>query len=278
MKKNRNFMRNVMAFLCVLILSLIAPAQETVVPIVHYITLLGGAQNGKWITAEKTTALLKDKTEFKIINFNGIGKGTVFGTKGERQGVCLEIPVINLPETESDNPDENVRFALGANAKWDPFPRVPQAISLTDKTYTKSVAKFLRTKGIAKTKIVITQAYQIDLEGDGRNEIIIAGNYYKRGMSEEQNAGDYSFVLLKKIVKGKHRNILMGGEFFTSKLLQSGDFDPPNNREISAIADLNGDGKMEFVLWDIYYEGNRSVVFEMKSGKPVKVLESECYV
>ncbi len=52
----------------------------------------------------------------------------------------------------------------------------------------------------------------------------------------------------------------------------------PNRREISAIADLNDDGKMEFALWDIYYEGNRSAVFEIKNGTPVKVLESECYV
>lgn len=269
-------MRKVLPILCLLIFTLSVSAQETIVPIVHNITLLGGTQNGKWITAEKTAESLKDKTEFNIINFNGVEKDKVFGTKGERQGACLENPVIKLPET--DNPDENVRFALGANAKWNPLPRIPQAIGLTDKTYTKAVADFLKTKGIAKTNIAITQIYRIDLEGDGQDEVIIAGNYYKKGMSEEQSVGDYSFVLLRKIVKGKTQNILMGGEFFTAKLVKSRDFDPPNMREISAIADLNGDGKMEFVLWDIYYEGNRTAVFEMKSGKPVKVLESECYV
>ncbi len=271
-------MRKVLPILCLLIFTLSVSAQETIVPIVHNITLLGGTQNGKWITAEKTAESLKDKTEFNIINFNGVEKDKVFGTKGERQGACLENPVIKLPETEMDNPDENVRFALGANAKWNPLPRIPQAISLTDKTYTKAVSDFLKTKGIAKTNIVITQIYRIDLEGDGQDEVIIAGNYYKKGMSEEQSVGDYSFVLLRKIVKGKTQNILMGGEFFTAKLVKSRDFDPPNMREISAIADLNGDGKMEFVLWDIYYEGNRTAVFEMKNGKPVKVLESECYV
>lgn len=271
-------MRKVSAFLCLLIFTLSVPAQETIVPIVHNITLLGGAQKGKWITAEKTAESLKDKTEFTIINFNGVEKLKVFGTKGERQGVCLDIPVIKLPETESDNADDNVKFALGANAKWNPLPRIPQAIGLTDKTYTKTVADFLKTKGIARTKIVLTQIYRIDLEGDGQDEVIIAGNYYKKGMGEEQSVGDYSFVLLRKIVKGKAQNILMGGEFFTTKLVNSRDFDPPINREISAIADLNGDGKMEFVLWDIYYEGNRTVVFEIKNGKPVKVLESECYV
>lgn len=278
MKKKLKFVRDIMAFLCLLIFTLAIPAQETVVPIVHSITLLGGVQNGKWIPAEKTVATLKVKTEFNIINFDRVDKTSVFGTIGERQEVCPDIPVIRLPEIESENPDDDVRFALGANANWNPMPRLPQSISLTDKALEKSVAEFLKTKGIAKSKIVITQAFQIDLEGDGQNETIIAGNYYKRDTYEEQSVGDYSFFLLQTTVKAKTRNIWFEGDFFTAKLLDSGEYDPPTTREISAIADLNGDGKMEFALWDIYYEGNRSSVFEMKNGKPVRVMESVCFV
>ena len=269
-------MRIVTPVLCLLIFTSTIPAQEMVVPIVYSDTLLGGAQNGKWVTAEKTDAQLKDKTEFNLINLNGVKKGgAIWGTKSER-GVC-ENPRISFDEPEGNNPDAPP-FALGANAKWNPVPRIPQAVSLTDKTYAKLAADFLKTKGIAKTKIVITQAYRIDLEGDGQNEIIIAGNYYKKGMTEGQSVGDYSFILLRKIVKGKSQNILSDGEFFTSKLLRSGEYDPPNERKITAIADLNGYGKMEFVLSVFGYEAHSHTIFEMKSGKPVKVLESECYV
>ncbi len=47
---------------------------------------------------------------------------------------------------------------------------------------------------------------------------------------------------------------------------------------IYALADLSGDGKMEIVLGINYYEGDRNIIFEMKNGKPIKVLELECYV
>ena len=47
---------------------------------------------------------------------------------------------------------------------------------------------------------------------------------------------------------------------------------------IYALADLSGDGKMEIVPETSYYEGNWKQVFEMKNGKPLKVLETECYV
>jgi len=270
-------MGHIFFFLYLMIFNLIVPAQDTVVPILYSETLLGGAQNGKWITAEKTDAQLKNKTEFKILSFNGFKKGSIFGTKEDDRGVCTENPRLTFEEPEA-NVSDAPPFAIGANAKWNPVPRLPQAIGLTDKTYTKIVADFLKTKGLAKTKIKITQAFRIDLEGDGQNEIIIAGNYYKKGGGETQNAGDYSFILLRRTVKGKPQNVLIEGDFFTSKLLDSGDFNPPNKREITAIADLNGDSKMEIVLADFGYEAHSYTILEMKNGKPVKVLESECSV
>ncbi len=270
-------MQNLTIFLLIGLISVCTTsAQNSVVPIVYGETLLGGAQNGKWITAKNTDTQLTDKTEFNIVNFDGIKKsGPIVGTKGDSGDCENERITFERPEDyDTDSPP----FAIGANAKWNPVPRIPQAIGLKDKTYTKMVADFLKTKGIAKSKIVITQAYQIDFEGDGQKEIIITGNYYKKGMSEEQNIGDYSFILLRKIVNGKPQTIFSNGEFFTPKLLRRGEYAPPEERVIIAIADLNGDGKMEFVLSVFGYEAHSHTVFEMKNGKPVKVLESECSV
>ena len=138
----------------------------------------------------------------------------------------------------------------------------------------KIAADFLKTKGIVKTKIKLSQIVQIDLEGDGQNEVLITGNFYKKGLMEEQSAGDYSFVLLRRIVKGKTRDVLIEGDFFTKR----GEYAPPNEREILAIADLNGDGKMEIVLHSFYYEGSWNQVFEIKGTKLSKVLEVSCIV
>lgn len=268
-------MRITTALLGLLILNLTVPAQqESVVMIATTYYLLGGSKNGKWLTAETVAPLIKKETKMVLIDVKGIVKGGgILTDMGEDYGGCGENKAVRLePEIRSGI------VAVGDNAKWNPVPRLPKSIRVTNKSYMKIAADFLKTKGIARTKIKLSQIVQIDLEGDGKYEIIIAGNYYKKGMGEEQNAGDYSFALLRKTVNGKPQNILLGGDFFTAKLLRSGEFAPPNVHKITAIADLNGDGKMEFGLWEIYHEGNRSAVFEMKNGKPVKVLESECYV
>ena len=259
-------------------------AQNSVVPIVYGETLLGGAHNGKWVTAEQTERQFKDKTEFKLIGFTEIELGVFVGTKAER-GVCenARITFAKLDGEAEDNDEQNLM--LGTFADWDPLPRIPKKIALSNKANHKIVADFLKTNGISITKINITQAFRIDLESDGKDEIIITGIYLKKAKKGEeiaadgqQSAGDYSFILLRKTVKGKPQNILIEGDFYTSKLLRSGEYPMPSVREIAAIADLNGDGKMEFVLREIYYEGNRTAVFEIKNGKLVKVLESECSV
>jgi len=51
--KLETIMWNIFTFFCLLISSQTILAQPDIVPIVHSITLLGGAQNGRWIAAKK---------------------------------------------------------------------------------------------------------------------------------------------------------------------------------------------------------------------------------
>jgi hypothetical protein len=266
------------SFSILILLSLIPAvfSQSTVVPIVIGEDLIGGAQNGKWLTAKQTEAQFVDKTEFKLIGFTEINIGIFVGTKADR-GVC-EDARITFTRLYEDVEVENNKLPLyiGTFADWEPLPRLPKKIGLTNNANQKIVADFLKTKRITKTKIKITQAFQIDLDGDGKQEIIIAASYYKREIIEEQSVGDYSFVLLRKVVKGKWQNILISGEFFTKSFMQSGEYGPPNSHKITALADLNGDGKMEIVMRSYYYEGHWNAVFELSKNKLTKVLEVEC--
>lgn len=264
-------MRILKSFLCLLIFATFIPAQqrETIVPIASDYYLLGGSQNGKWLTAEIIAPTIAKKTEMVFVSLNGVAKGgAILNNTGEDYGACPENKLMGLePKIES-------AFAVGGGAGWNLVPRLPKLISVTDKTYQKIAADFLRTKGISKTKINLSQIVEVDLDGDGSAEVIITGNFYKEGNMEAQTPGDYSFALLQKTVNGKVQNILISGEFFTKRDY----YDPPNTREILAVADLNGDGRMEIVLDTHYYEGTWKQVFEVDGTKLSKVLEASCLV
>ncbi len=265
-------MRILKSILCLMVFASIVPAQEerqTIVPLATDYYLLGGSQNGKWLTAEAVAPTLAKRTRMVFVNLRGVVEGSaILNNTGEDYGACPENKMMRIePQTEAG-------FAVGANAGWNLVPRALLMISVKNKDYRKIAADFLRTKGIDRTRINLRQILRIDLEGDGRAEVLMTGNFYKKGNMEAQNPGDYSFALLRKIVNGRVRNILIDGEFFTRRDY----YDPPNTRRILAVADLNGDGRMEIVLDTHYYEGNWKQVFEINGTKLTKVLEAGCLI
>lgn len=266
-------MKIFIAAVCLLISVFTISAQTRIVPIVEMKVkgLLGGVQNGKFVDAKTTAAKLKGGENYTLFGIEGVNEGEfTIGKPKNDQDVCDDFYYVEPSEEIASG------VALGDGYKWNPTPRVPKSIELNNATYKKAVTDILRTKGIAKTTIKITQAVRIDLEGDGVEEVLIAATFYKGGLTAGAARNDYSFVLLRKIVAGKVRNIVVAGDFITKNI----EFGAPNEYEISAIADLNGDGKMELILHSAYYEGALSWAVEMKGNKPVdiKILAIGCGV
>lgn len=267
MMKNKLFL---LTFVLVFSVSPQIAQQTGIVPIVEMRThgLLGGVQNGKWIAAKRVAPLLKNKTEFILLGANGAAGDRLFGEKPQALDICEDYFEISFGgETKNG-------VGVGSAAKWNLTPREVKEISKTDSTYLKIVGDFVRSRGIAKPTAKISQAFRIDLDGDGTEEVLLAATNYKSGIMARTYPGDYSFMLLRKIVGGKAQNILIGGEFYPKAI----EFTAPNEYTIQAIADLNGDGKMEFVMHAAYYEGAGSEIYEVSVAKPKKVLEAGCGV
>jgi len=260
--------RTAIALLLVLFTVMVSRAQPTIVPIVELKNrgLLGGVHKGKWLPATQVAPTLGMETEFVLVGWRGVEEGAVtLGKKGPVEDVCPDFTRFELELTQ----DHGV--AIGTIAKWNFVPRIPTTIDAKNATYKAVVTNFLRKKGIAKPVVRIKEAFRVDLEGDGMEEVILSATYYKKGLSSDPAVGDYSFVIVRKAVGKVVTDHLLAGEF----VLRSVDFGAPNEYHVSAIADLNGDGKMEIVLNGMYYEGDSASAFEMKNGKPVKIKEFE---
>lgn len=255
-------------FIWVLLLSSSLFAQQEIVPIVELGNrgLLGGVQNGKWIAPVKVSPKLQGETEFVLVSWNGVEEGGVtLGKKGEQEDVCQDFTRFEF-ELQQDH-----GVAIGSTAKWNPVPRIPKAIDLNNAKYKTVVTNFLRRKGITRPVVQIKEAFRVDLEGDGVEEVVLSATYYKKGLSSDAAVGDYSFVIVRKAIGKTVTDHLLQGDFILKKV----DFGAPTENHVSAIADLNGDGKMEIVLNGSYYEGDFAGAFEMKNGKPVKIKEFE---
>ena len=267
MMKNKLFL---FAFVLVFSVSPQMAQQIGIVPIVEMRThgLLGGVENGKWIEAKRVAPLLKDKTEYILLGTNSVPGDKLIGEKPQTLEICEDYFEISFGgETKNG-------VGIGSAAKWNLMPRPVKEISKTDATYLKIVGDFARSKGIAKPIAKISQGFRVDLDGDGVEEVLLAATNYKSAIMARTYAGDYSFLLLRKVVGGKPQNSLIGGEFYPKAIK----FAAPNEYSIQAIADLNGDGRMEIVMHAAYYEGAGSEIYDVSGAKPKMVLETGCGV
>lgn len=234
--------------------------------------LIGGVRNKRWVGADAFGKRLKGARKFSLYTLKGPA-GEITTSKIAQDG-NEPCPDFWSAETSSQT-KEGIAIA---SPFWNVMPRLPRAVDPKDTTYVRIVSDILNGAGIKKPVMEITQAYKIDLDGDGKEEVVIAANHYGSGLRELTGiagmieAGDYSFVLVRKIISGKVQNIFITKEFFPKELGPG----LARGNHISAIADLNGDGVMEIVLYSAYYEGSESYIIQIRGNKAITALDCSC--
>ena len=148
-------------------------------------------------------------------------------------------------------------YGVAISADW---PLTPHLVEETNDngTYSAVAAGLLAERGLTVPNPLIKQVFRFDLEGDGVNEVLVVAEDVPEDLLAE--VGDYSIVFLQKVV---------GGDIATSVIGESVVLEPAEGETpfvlsfmVAAIADLNGDGRMEIVLDSAYYEGGAIHVFE----------------
>lgn len=256
-------------------------AQNDIVLISHNNYLVGAAQNGKWIKDADVAA--QSGKSAKYLGFDSLKNekpSEIFGITGETGCGAHYFyfgKTAKTPESIFDETSLKPVLAIGENANWNPLPRTATKIGSTNKTYQKIALDFLKTKGITVKIIKLEKAFSVDLEGDGTDEVFLEAttNTIKSGeLVWMERAGNYSFVMMRKIVGGKSKDFLVEGNFNPRKEPEEGyhvEYD------LSAFADLNGDGKLEVIVEGTYsYAGTSTEIHESEKNALKEVLSVEC--
>jgi hypothetical protein len=227
--------------------------------------LVGGVAEGKWLDDERAAKLLRGGESYHIYSFN---KPLGLATGGKP--TPAELPHEGLQTVPLIKAPKGGVIALGA--EWNASPRRTRLTSTDQPVYIKAVAEFLEARGLKEPKVNITQIVRVDLDGDGEEDVLISGtNYFsKEGrLSRTIPAGSYSFVLLRRTVRNSVQTQLIEGEFHPKTKAEA----YPGRYKISAVLDLDGDGKMEVVVSGDYFEGDSISVWSCARAKPEKLLE-----
>ncbi len=240
--------------------------------------LFGAASDGKWLKAEESARSVKADTTYQIYSLTAkLGEATRSAPKSVDEP-CPDTMEVTL----SEKPEDGV---IALAAPWNALPRKPRMADTIQQVYVDAVRDFLKTKGIEQPKVKIDNILRVDLDGDSEDEVLIsATNYFKKDESVPMRspAASYSMVLLRRVVAGKVETQLIVGEFYPKaypKAAQDeGRFDAPNAYKVSAVIDLDGDGKMEIVVRSDYYEGGATTIYRCNQKRIEELLSVACGV
>ena len=140
--------------------------------------------------------------------------------------------------------------------------------------YVQATSELLEGRAARVPVINLTQVIRTDLEGDGVDEVIISASTIPDDLISTQ-VGDYSIVFLRKVIEGEIHTAILGESIVNDleDMLQN-----LVVFEVAAVADLNGDGKMEIVVNGTVWEGAFLQAWEYVNDDlgPVDVLSCGC--
>ncbi|WP_337869366.1 hypothetical protein [Meiothermus sp.] len=241
--------------------------------------VVGAFQGGRWIEAEKLSRLEARRYQ-------------VFGPAG-RINQAQGAGGLQTPEICDWNRETSLTLlerraiqypAYAISARWNPQPRAVAVLSPTP-VHRQAVAAELARRKIGGAPN-ITQALRVDLDADGRDEVILSAN--KPGFSVNDGriegsyaseVGDYGLLMVRKLVNDTDLRTFVLDVTHLDKPFDGTEGMPTViTRRIGAILDLDGDGKMEIVTEVWVHEGWGSTVWRWNGRQFVKVLEWGCGV
>ena len=226
---------------------------------------------GQWLKPEAAAGLIPGGENYRLYTLTGEAGASVGGKPAKGEDACADTLYVTL------TPFPAGRGSLVAVAgPWNAMPRKLKIASPESQVYREAAAALLRRKGIVNPKVNLTQVIQVDLDGDGEEEVLISATNYERftagGLTPNARAGDYSLVFLRKVVQGQVVTKIITGEYYP----EAKKFAGPAEHRIIGVLDLNGDGILEIVLSGRYYEGDLVEAYRVQGAKIIKLFSMGC--
>ena len=231
---------------------------------------LGWWDGASWVQVESGAALPVVGGEDYQVAFVGLD---AIITGGAPTTLCE--PVNNPGVTFEDEAvlgDLPGPLGVAISASWILVPHLVEEIE-DDGTYAAFAGELLAERGLNVPDPAIKQLLQVDLEGDGVNEVLVVAEDVTEGLFAQD--GDYSIAFLRRSVQGSVQTAILG-----ESVIVIAEDPVVNSYSVGAVADLNGDGKMEIVITTAYYEGIGVEVWEYVDDDqgPVPRIASGCGV
>ncbi|MGH2720410.1 MAG: FG-GAP repeat domain-containing protein, partial [Actinomycetota bacterium] len=154
-----------------------------------------------------------------------------------------------------------------------PRPRPTTVLNPGSAVYREAATALLGERGIDDADADVVQVLRADLDGDGKDEVVVvAERIADRDLFARE--GDYSVVFVRRLEDERPVPSVVVESIPRTR---PGETPFIVSHRVTAIADLNGDGRMEVAVYGRYYEGAGIEVHELQpDGSLPVVMEGGC--
>jgi len=140
---------------------------------------------------------------------------TLFGVTGRLASVRLDDPYAAPADIDPWEWDANIkpwdrrvtRVALALPGAWPDTERHAEVLPRNDPDAAAAVAAFLKGRGLDVPQPRVTQVLRVDLNGDGRTELLICANTDNAALTEAAPAAIYHLALLRLSIDGAPKTL-----------------------------------------------------------------------
>ena len=226
--------------------------------------VLGWTIDGEWIEVDgppvdPSSIPAEEGDLYRVLR---TGSPTSIGVSGSapREG-CSPLPGYTA-DIDIDDPMFNAdrwpyTYPIAISSNWDLTPHDVESLNLESEIYKGFASEILADLEIIDPDPNLITLIRTDLEGDGIDEVIIGAERIS-GSLISPSPGDYSILFMRKIVGGDVTQQLIAGDVYVGEM----SYGMLSSYRLIAIADLNGDNRMEVTAQYGYYEGSSTHVLE----------------
>ena len=228
--------------------------------------LIGGIKKDwGWLSAQDASAYISNEMGYDFYNPKGILQ--VPGSALEFSPTCRSY----FMRSSVASPESMVGVASG----WISEQPVSTELSADDPSYLQAVREWFQSQGNSPTDIHITRILQVDLEGDSINEVLLSVSYFKDASGHMTESGDYSVVLMRKVIGDQVLTIPLVKDYYISSV-PGGELSYPNTYALLDALDLNQDGTLEVIVAVSRWEGLGAIIYRVDGQNVREVLRTIC--
>lgn len=157
---------------------------------------------------------------------------------------------------------------LGVLDGWTITKRTVTELSADGQFYQQAVLDWLTAEGVSAPQPGVLHVFRVDIEGDRVDEIFISASHLDESQHTTK-AGDYSVVLMRKVVGNDAVTVPIVGDVYHSQELE---ITYPTTYSLINFIDLNQDGVLEVIVDTQKWENISARIYQINGQDVIQAL------